>query len=159
MHGILSAKTGSPEPAMPIEDWRNVGQTLLTQAIATLIGLFNAGLGQLTVLAGIAEQYRTAALAIKRVMGEAGSALGEALASIALPAGTSPQALGLAAGATITVRQEIVHTFNGTVTLNMPADDGAFVARSIRVDGKSRHEVADMIAGELIAAAPAGAGA
>jgi len=37
MHGILSAETGSPEPAMPIEDWRNVGQTLLTQAIATLI--------------------------------------------------------------------------------------------------------------------------
>jgi hypothetical protein len=57
------------------------------------------------------------------------------------------------------VRQEIVHRFEGVVTLNMPADDGAFVARSIRVDGKSRHEVADMIAGELIAAAPAGAGA
>ena len=153
LRGVLDSLTVATKDEKPQE-----GALTPRQAIDRLIALFQDGLGQLTVLAGLANQYRTAAGAIKHTMADAGRDLGEALASLSLPQGVSTQALGLAAGATITVRQEVVHTFTGTVTLTMPSDDGAFVARSLSLDGKSRHEVADLIAAEIAAAAPVAGG-
>ncbi len=132
------------------------GQLTPLEAIDSLIGLFNEGLGRLGTLVGIVGQYRTAAQQVRSIMVEAGNAFGEALGALTPPTGVSAQALALATGGTFTVNNIITHRFEGLVTLNMPADDGAFVARSIRVDGQSRRDIADQIANELILAGPGG---
>lgn len=109
-------------------------------AVNTIIGQLQTGLGPLQTLAGLAGQWETLSASIRTKLGAAFTDLG---ASVAGVTGGGAAAITFA-GAT-TTRAEI------TVRLEMPADDGRFVARSLRVDGRSRGEVADMIAGEIAA--------
>lgn len=110
-------------------------------AVNTIIGQLQTGLGPLQALAGLAGQWETLSASIRTKLGAAFTDLG---ASVAGVTGGGAAAITFAGGAT-TTRSEI------TVRLEMPADDGRFVARSLRVDGRSRGEVADMIAGEIAA--------
>jgi hypothetical protein len=154
LRGILDSFTAVTKDKTATE-----GQVTPQQAIEQLITLFTAGLGRLSALALIANQYRTIALTIRQAMSEAGTALAEALGGLSLPQGVTPQTLALATGGgAFTIRQEVVHTFS-PVQFQIMGENGPWIVRSLQIDGKSRTEVAGMVADALIAAAPAGAGA
>ncbi len=114
------------------------------QVIEQLIAALTAGAARLPELVTLAEQYRRAGVLVRQALAEVqGMTAGAFLPTDAL----SPALLAAGGTTTIVIRTERV--FTGTLTINMPADDGAFVARSLRVDGKSRAEVGLMIADEF----------
>ncbi len=128
------------------------GEKALTpvQIIDNLIALFTAGLGRLSALATIAAQYEQAATGIRNTMALAAAALSASLGSLPLGAGIGAQQLALATNnGQFLIRAEVVHRHE-PIELRMLGPNGPWMVQTLQIDGKSRQEVAAIIADTLI---------
>lgn len=141
LKGVLDAIQAPTKGSAPKE-----GTLTPLQAIDTLIGLFNEGVGRLGTLVGVAQQYLNAANQVRSIMLQAGAAFGEALSGLALPQGATPQALALAAGGTFTVQQVITHRAEGAIDIRFLGENGGWVVSSLQADKTARDGVIGIVA-------------
>lgn len=119
-------------------------------ALNGLLGDFNAGLTPLLALAATSRQYKTLGTEFAQNIAAAYAALGGALPGFnpAQAALTADVTVAGAASQTVVVHQHEPQV----VRLEFLGENGAWIARSLTVDGSARAQTATILAGEIGAA-------
>ncbi len=99
-------------------------------------------------LAGVAAQYKQIALGIANDISLAFSTIEQAL--LPLTGGGNLNGLVNGGAINVTATVNIVHTHN-PIVFQMMDENGAWIVKSLQVDGASREAVAAMIATEIFA--------
>ena len=121
-----------------------------SQVIDNLIALFTQGLARLALLANVAEQYKRAAFGIRDTMQEAMAAIAASLGTLPFGTGIGAAQLALAtSNGQFLIRAEVIHRHD-PVQFTMMTENGPWIARSLEIDGKSREQVAAMVADLLM---------
>lgn len=122
------------------------GRVSAADAIGQALSELQAGLGPLGQMLTVSQQYATTGAQI-------GANIAQAYNSIAgaLPGYSAPQAalVGATVGGGAAV-QVIEHRYGPqTVRLELMAENGGWIVNSLRVDGKSRGEIAELISDQI----------